>query len=70
VIVNPMAEAEGLMAWSVDQLAAVNQLLASMAGSNSSGEVAAFAGAVAHLTVQAEAAVRTALKVHQDSFID
>lgn len=70
VIVNPASEAEALMSWGVDQLFAVNRLLAAVATPTASNEVAALAGAVAHLTAQAEAAVRAALQVHRDSFID
>jgi hypothetical protein len=70
VIVNPAAEADALMSWGIDQLVAVNQLLAVMASSAASSEVSALAGAVSHLTAQAEAAVRAALQVHRDSFID
>lgn len=70
VIVNPMAEAEALMSWGIDQLTAVNALLKAMSNSAASSEVAAFAGAVAHLTAQAEVVVRAALQVHRDSFMD
>lgn len=70
VIVNPMTDAEALMSWSVEQLAAVNRLLAALARPGTSGEEAAIAEAIAHLTVQAEIAMREALQVHRDSFID
>ena len=70
VIINPMAEADALMSWSIDQLAAVNQLLAAIADTPASSGMPPVASAVLHLTAQVETAVRAARQVHRDSFID
>ena len=70
VIVNLVAEADALMSWGIEQLAAVNQLLAAVASSDVPGEGHTLAAAVSHLTAQAETALRAALQVHRDSFID
>jgi|APAra7269097189_1048546.scaffolds.fasta_scaffold15293_1 hypothetical protein len=70
VIVNPMTDSEALMAWSVEQLTAVNRLLAALAVPGASDEGAALAAAIAHFTAQAEAALREALQIHRDSFLD
>ena len=70
VIVNREAEAEALMAWGVCQLEAANQLIKVIASSPTAADAGAIAGAIGHLTGQAETVIRAALQVHRDSFID
>ncbi len=70
VIINADAEALALMAWGLGQLEAVNQLLEAIANRRHGDDVSLVAGAVWHLTSQAETVIRAAHQVHIDSYID
>ncbi len=70
VIINADAEALALMAWGLGQLEAVNQLLEAITNRGSGDDVSLVAGAVWHLTSQAETVIRAAHQVHIDSYID
>ena len=70
VVINADAEALALMAWGLGQLEAVNQLLETIASCGHIDDVSSVAGAVWHLTSQAETVIRAAHQVHVDSYID
>lgn len=70
VVVNADAEALALMAWGLGQLEAVNQLLEAITNRGRGDDVSLVAGAVWHLTSQAETVIRAAHQVHIDSYID
>jgi len=70
VIINGDAEALALMAWGLGQLEAVNQLLEAITNRGRGDDVSLVAGAVWHLTSQAETVIRAAHQVHIDNYID
>jgi hypothetical protein len=70
VVVNSAAEAAPLMAWGIGQLEAVNVLLEAIACAKQNDDVARVAGAIWHLTAQAETVIKAAHQAHLDSFVD